>query len=188
MKITDMKGCTALVWLMAMALGGLSAQTQKDDWMTGGTLRVNTARNSSQFEFSPSIGYFLIDALAIGARLAIQSEKLGNNRVNDFGFGPYARYFFGSNKVMPFFEGNAEFSNRTYQTGSVSSKEQAFSVFGGGGISVFLNESVALEGILGYKNTRMKNQSGYGGLNLRIGFQVYLSRGQVEGVRSNLSL
>ena len=166
----------ALASLVVLIFGELSAQTRQDDWMTGGSLRVNTARNNSQFEFSPSVGYFLINALAIGARMAVQSEKLGNNRVNDFGFGPYARYFFGSNKVMPFFEGNAEFSNRKYQTGSVSSKEQAFSVFGGGGISVFLNESVALEGVLGYKNTRMKNQSGYGGLNLRIGFQVYISR------------
>jgi hypothetical protein len=188
MKFTEMKGCTALLWMLAMTLGGLSAQTQKDDWMTGGTLRVNTARNSSQFEFSPSIGYFLIDELAIGARLSVQTEKLGSTKVNDFGFGPYARYFFGSNKVMPFFEGNFEFSNRNYQTGGLSTKDQAFSVFGGGGVSVFLNESVALEGILGYKNTRMKNQDGYGGLNLRVGFQIYLSRGQVESVRSNLSL
>lgn len=183
-----MKGYTTLVWLLVMAIGGLSAQTKKDDWMTGGSLRVNTAKNSSQFEFSPSVGYFLIDDLAIGARLSVQSEKLGNNLVNDFGFGPYARYFFGSKKVMPFFEGNFELSNRKYQTGAVSTKEQAFSVFGGGGVSIFLNESVALEGILGYKNTRMKNQDGYGGLNLRVGFQIYLSRGQVENVRSNLSL
>lgn len=166
----------------------LSAQTNQDDWMVGGNLRVNTARNSSQFEFSPSVGYFLMDGLAIGARLSYETEKLGTNRVKGVGFGPFARYYFGSEKLLPFFEGAFDFSNRKYETGSLTTTEQAFSVFGGGGVAVFLNENVALEGVFGYRNTRVKNQSGNGGLNLRVGFQIYLNRGQVEGVRSKLSL
>lgn len=166
----------------------LSAQTSQDDWMVGGNLRVNTARNSSQFEFSPSVGYFMMDGLAIGARLSYETEKLGTNRVKGLGFGPFARYYFGSEKLLPFFEGAFDFSNRKYETGSLTTTEQAFSVFGGGGVAVFLNENVALEGIFGYRNTRVKNQSGNGGLNLRVGFQIYLNRGQVEGVRSKLSL
>jgi hypothetical protein len=171
-----------------LLLGSLNAQTSQDDWMVGGNLRVNTARNSSQFEFSPSVGYFMMDDLVIGARLSYETEKLGTNRVKGLGFGPFARYYFGSEKLLPFFEGAFDFSNRKYETGNLSTTEQAFSVFGGGGLAIFLNENVALEGIFGYRNTRVKNQSGNGGLNLRVGFQIYLNRNQVEGVRSKLAL
>jgi hypothetical protein len=171
-----------------MFICSLHSQTRQDDWMLGGNLRVNTARNSSQFEFSPSVGYFLLEGLAIGARMSVENEKLGTNRVKGLGFGPFARYYFGSEKLLPFFEGAFDFSNRKYETGSLATTEQAFSIFGGGGVAIFLNESVALEGIFGYRNTRVKNQSGNGGLNLRVGFQIYLNRGQVEGVRSKLSL
>lgn len=156
--------------------------------MAGGNLRINTAKNNSQFEFSPSIGYFLIDGLAMGARLSYQMEKLGSSSVSGLGFGPFARYYFGNDKFFPFFEGTFDLSNRKYKTGTVTTTEQAFSVFGGGGLAIFLNENVALEGILGFRNSRVKNQSGNGGLNLRVGFQVYLNKGQVEGVRSKLAL
>lgn len=156
--------------------------------MAGGNLRINTAKNNAQFEFSPSIGYFLMDGLAMGARLSYQMEKLGSNSVSGLGFGPFARYYFGSEKFFPFFEGAFDLSNRKYKTGTLTTTEQAFSLFGGGGLAIFLNENVALEGMLGYRNSRVKNQSGNGGLNLRIGFQVYLNRGQVERVRSKLSL
>jgi outer membrane protein len=183
-----MKKVSSVLIAIFLFSGWLSAQISKDDWMAGGNLRINTAKNNSQFEFSPSIGYFLMDGLAMGARLSYQMEKLGSNSVSGLGFGPFARYYFGSEKFFPFFEGAFDLSNRKYKTGTLTTTEQAFSLFGGGGLAIFLNENVALEGMLGYRNSRVKNQSGNGGLNLRIGFQVYLNRGQVERVRSKLSL
>jgi hypothetical protein len=183
-----MKKVSSVLIAIFFFSGWLSAQISKDDWMAGGNLRINTAKNNSQFEFSPSIGYFLMDGLAMGARLSYQMEKLGSNSVSGLGFGPFARYYFGSEKFFPFFEGAFDLSNRKYKTGTLTTTEQAFSLFGGGGLAIFLNENVALEGMLGYRNSRVKNQSGNGGLNLRIGFQVYLNRGQVERVRSKLAL
>jgi hypothetical protein len=183
-----MKKVSSVLIAIFLFSGWLSAQISKDDWMAGGNLRINTAKNNSQFEFSPSIGYFLMDGLAMGARLSYQMEKLGSNSVSGLGFGPFARYYFGSEKFFPFFEGAFDLSNRKYKTGTLTTTEQAFSLFGGGGLAIFLNENVALEGMLGYRNSRVKNQSGNGGLNLRIGFQVYLNRGQVERVRSKLAL
>lgn len=183
-----MKKVSSVLIALFLFSGWLSAQISKDDWMAGGNLRINTAKNNAQFEFSPSLGYFLLDGLAMGARLSYQMEKLGSNSVSGLGFGPFARYYFGSEKFFPFFEGAFDLSNRKYKTGTVTTTEQAFSVFGGGGLAIFLNENVALEGMLGYRNSRVKNQTGSGGLNLRIGFQVYLNRGQVEGVRSKLAL
>jgi outer membrane protein len=183
-----MKKITTVLIALFMFSEWLSAQINKDDWMTGGNLRINTAKNNSQFEFSPSIGYFLIDGLAMGARLSYQMEKLGSNSVSGLGFGPFARYYFGNEKLFPFFEGAFDLSNRKYKTGTQTTTEQAFSVFGGGGLAIFLNENVALEGMLGFRNSRVKNQSGNGGLNLRVGFQVYLNRRQVDGVRSKLAL
>lgn len=45
-----------------------------------------------------------------------------------------------------------------------SSTESAIGFFIGGGVALFLNDNVALETIMRYKNTKVENKSGTGGL------------------------
>ena len=52
-----------------------------------------------------------------------------------------------------------------------------------GGVAVFINDNVSIEVLAGYSRTKYKDFEASGGFNLGIGFQVYLSKRQVENVR-----
>jgi hypothetical protein len=62
------------------------------------------------------------------------------------------------------------------KTSVESTTESAIGFFIGGGVALFISDNVALETIMGYQNTKIENQPGRGGFNMRIGFQVYISR------------
>ena len=49
---------------------------------------------------------------------------------------------------------------------------------------IFINENVSIELLAGYSHTKYKDFEGSGGFNLGIGFQVYLSKKQVDDMRS----
>lgn len=168
-------------------ISNADAQTGKGDWLIGGILELNTAKNSSTFEFSPNAGYFIIDNLAIGAKLIYSYDKLGDLKINSFGVGPFVRYYFTESNIKPFFAGDFDFQNQKISTGFGSSTENAFNYFLGGGAAIFINENVAVEGLIGYRHTKVKEEEGNGGLNLRVGFQVYINHGQVNNMKSKLT-
>lgn len=171
-----------------MLLSGESfAQTQKGDWLVGGLLQLNTAKNSTSFEFSPNAGYFVLDNFAVGARLVTAYEQLGDLNITSFGFGPFARYYFSEKKIKPFFAADFDFQNQKFKTDLGSVTENAFNYFLGGGVAFFINDNVAVEGLLGYRHTKVKEEEGNGGLNFRVGFQVYINRHQAQSVKSSLS-
>jgi hypothetical protein len=169
------------------ALGNRAeAQTQKGDWLVGGLLDLNTAKNSTTFEFSPNVGYFILENLAIGGTLVYSYDKLGDLKVTSFGIGPFMRYYFGDTKIRPFFAGDMTFEKQKFTTTAGSSTEDAFNWFLGGGAAFFINENVAVDGLLGYGHSKVSDEDGSGGLRLRVGFQVYINRNQAESVRSTL--
>ncbi len=167
--------------------GDVSAQTEKGDWLVGGLLDLNTAKNSTTFNFSPNAGYFLANNLAIGGNLVFAYDKLGDLKVTTFGIGPFVRYYFTDDKVRPFFAGDMAFEKRKIEQAAGSNTEDAFSWFLGGGAAFFINENVAVDGLLGYAHSKVSDEDGSGGLRLRVGFQVYINRSQVQSVRSSLS-
>lgn len=171
----------------SLYVGTVSAQTEKGDWLVGGILDLNTAKNSTTFNFSPNAGYFIVNNLAIGGNLVFAYDKLGDTRVNTFGIGPFVRYYFTDEKVRPFFAGDMTFERLKFETSQGSSTEDAFSWFLGGGAAFFINENVAVDGIIGYAHSKVSDEDGSGGLRLRVGFQVYINRSQVQSVRSSLS-
>jgi opacity protein-like surface antigen len=176
----------ACIFFCVCILHRSEAQTEKGDWLIGGLLELNTAKNNSTFEFSPNAGYFFIDNLAIGAKLIFSYDKLGDLKVNSFGVGPFVRYYFGETNIKPFFAGDFDFQNQKITTSLGSNTENAFNYFLGGGAAFFINENVAVDVILGYRHTKVKEEEGNGGLNLRVGFQVYINHGQVNSVKSKL--
>ena len=165
----------------------VSAQTEKGDWLVGGLLELNTARNNTTIEFSPNAGYFFMKNLAIGAKLLVAYEELGNLDITSVGAGPFVRYYFSEGKIKPFFSGDIDYQNRKLKTGQGSSTENAFNYFLGGGAAFFINNNVAVEGLLGYNHIMVKGESGNGGLNFKVGFQVYINKNQVQGVKSTFT-
>lgn len=167
----------ALVTIAAAA----SAQTEQGNFLVGGNLELNTGKNDTRVTVSPSAGYFFIDNFAAGANVSLNVSKLGDIKSTGVAAGPFARYYFGTMNVRPFAHADLGFtSSKTKLSANNSRTETGSNYFLGGGLAAFINRNVAIEGLAGYRHTALKDEEGSGGFNLRIGFQVYLSKRQVE--------
>lgn len=161
-----------------------NAQTEKGDWMVGGSFRLNTSDNSTEIALTPDAGIFIINNLALGGNLGFVYSKSGDAKVTSFGIGPFVRYYFTNAKVRPILQGNLNFlSQKTEISGLPSTTNNVTSYFLGGGAAIFISDQVSIDGLMGYANSKIKNSSGNGGFALNIGFQIYLLRNQVDDLR-----
>lgn len=127
--------------------------------MLGGTVEFSSRSHqsgslsdASGFTFAPSFGYFIVDNLAAGAVITLESSRLGTGAAktvnSSFGFGPFVRYYkFTSNEKFAFF-GNADltFSTGKYDppSGNVTHRNGIrFAV--SPGAAYFINEHWAME-------------------------------------------
>ena len=169
-----------LVLMLCMSLGISFAQTDKGDWMVGGMIDLNTGKNSTHIGFTPNAGTFLFQNFAVGGNILLDYLKSGDTRVTEFGLGPFARYYFTQHKARPLVHANVNYLSSKVKAPGFTSTNTGTNLFLGGGIAYFINQNVSLEGLLGYSNTKYKDFEGSGGLNISIGFQVYLSKREVE--------
>ncbi|MEJ7737382.1 MAG: outer membrane beta-barrel protein [Chitinophagaceae bacterium] len=161
-----------------------TAQTEQGNWLVGGNIELNTAKDDTRINFSPSAGYFFANNFAAGALVSLDYVKLVNSKTTTFGIGPFARYYFGTTNIRPFAAADINFTSSKVKTSTTSSSLNGTKWFLGAGLAGFINRNVAIEGTAGYKHTAIKDQDGTGGFNLRIGFQVYLSSAQVESIKT----
>ncbi len=175
-----------LICFLSFAITAGFAQTDKGDWMIGGGLQLNTSKSKTTFILNPNIGWFIMNDLALGAQMFYSYVKLGDQRTNSFGAGPYARYYFLKKNVRPFAHADFDFETGRVKLSSGESTENAFNFFLGAGVAFFINQNVAVETLAGYKHTNVKNESGNGGFAFKLGFQVYINRNQAEQARSTI--
>jgi hypothetical protein len=133
----------------------------------------------SEVTFSPKVGLFVTDALALGVDFAINS-RVNKNKDNgvrstssSFTLGGFGRYYFPSNI---FLEGALGFGS---QSTNSNPKANIFTYSLGAGYPIFFNKNVALEPMILYKgvtNTRasddrykIKDTK----LQVGVGLQVY---------------
>jgi outer membrane protein len=149
----------------------------------------NSTLQSKSFdiEFGPTVGYFVIDNLAIGANLRIETSKT-TDEIDDseststgLSFGPFARYYFG-----PIFgqlgvsvgTQKSEFKDGNFTT------EGKFGTLGlglGVGYAAMISDNVAIEPTLSYATTSLKPNEGDGkftvsGISFGVGIAVYLGK------------
>lgn len=178
--------CTFLLAFLAFGLAA-SAQTERGSWLVGGNVELNTAKNTTVVGFTPMAGYFLINNLAVGANIDYDYRKSADGKQTAFGIGPFARYYLGTMNIRPFAHANVNFTSTNTKVGTqASSTATGSDLFLGGGLAGFINRNVALEGLIGYTSNTIANQGSYGGFGLKIGFQVYLSRYQVESLKTGM--
>jgi len=151
-----------LVILMAAAfITTLSAQTDKGTILLGGSMAYTTSDGNGSFVASPNVGYFVIDnGVVIGKLTTIIQEGS-----TSWAVGPTVRlYFLESN-----------FGSMLGQIGlNVGGGTDSKTSIGweiGGGYAIFLNESIAIEGLANYTRTGDK-----GIFTIGIGFQIHYSR------------
>lgn len=160
-----------------------NAQTEKQDWMIGGGLRLNTSDNNTQIAFEPNAGIFVIKNLAVGGNILLDYSKAGDNKVTSFGIGPFVRYYFTNANVRPLLHANLNYLSSKVKTPVITSTNNGINFFLGGGAAIFISDQVSLDILLGYDHTKFKDFDGSGGFALTIGFQVYLLKHQVDRLR-----
>jgi hypothetical protein len=173
--------------ILALVLSGIfisvNAQTDKGDWIVGGRVDLNTADNNTHIGFTPNAATFVAHNFAVGGDLTLDYTKGGSTKITNFGIGPMARYYFTNAMARPLLQASFGFISTKVSDPGFSSTNSGFNIFLGGGAAVFINDNVALEILMGYAHTKYKDFNGSGGFNLGIGFQVYLSKGQMNKVR-----
>src|SRR5574338_410100 len=177
-----MKKYIAMILLTGIA--GLSkAQTSKGDWMVGGTVGLNTNNNNTQIAFTPTAGAFVINNLAVGGEFLLDYTKTGNNKVTNFGFGPFVRYYFTNADVRPIVQGDLGYISQHIKSGLGSSTNNGSHYFLGGGAAIFISNQVSLDILMGYDHYKYSDFDGTGGFKLGVGFQVYLLKRQMDRIR-----
>lgn len=184
---------TAILFSIAFKV---NAQTEKGKVFLGGDTKMNfTSQNekwkyngekgdggtTSVLEFSPQIGFTIIDRLVLGAEVPVthisyKGESGFKSSSTSYGFAPFVRYYFNSsNNVKPFLHGKAGL-------GSLNEDDDdsvgMFMYEMAGGIAVFLNEKIALDIDVGYSSTSYSwdsdFKSTYSGIGAGIGISAFL--------------
>ena len=159
------------------------AQTEKGDWLVGGNITLNTAKNNTAIGLTPNAGMFILNNLAFGGNFSIVYTNQGSAKTTNFGIGPFARYYFSTAAVRPFLQASAGFLSTKVTADSASSSTNGLNYFLGVGAAYFINENISIEAVAGYDHTKYKDFDGTSGFLLKIGFQVYLNQRQVQNVR-----
>lgn len=174
---------TILIMMLAAFTAPAWAQTEKGDWLVGGSFNLNTSDNNTRISLTPNAAAFVIKNLAVGANVTLSYTKEGLIKTTAFGLGPYVRYYFTSANVRPIVQGNFNFISSKTKVNNTSSTNNGTNYFLGGGAAIFLSSHVSLDAVLGYDHTKYNSLPGGGGFAMNIGFQVYLHKRQVERLR-----
>lgn len=181
-----MKKITLFVLSSLFVSAAAFAQTNKGDWMVGGSMTVNTTKNNSDFTLVPSAGYFFVNNFVGGAQATLSFGKTGDTRSSAIGIGPFARYYFGFNnsQFKPLLHADFNVISDRDKTNGVTTTNTITSFFLGAGAAYFINNNVALEGVAGYNSSKFENNDANGGFRFRIGFQIHLLGSEVKSDRN----
>lgn len=128
-----------------------------------GSSKLGDAK-SSEFTFSPAVGYFVSENIALGARLNVMSgkEEFGGaeDKMSGFGAEVFGRYYWTpASKFSVFGEAAVGFGTfKEEPAGGSETKVNAFGINAGVGVSYFLNSNWAIEAGwagLGYNSAKV---------------------------------
>jgi hypothetical protein len=168
--------------LITASFYSLQAQTDKGDWMVGGSFLINTTKRVSEFQFNPTVGHFFLKGFAAGSEMLISFTKEAEERTTSLGIGPFARYYFELKEPQfkPFVHTSFGVNSTRKKTDGQDANRVTYTSFvlGAGG-AYFINDNVAIDGMAGYSYAKVENTEGSGGFIFRIGFQVHLLGSEV---------
>ena len=126
--------------------------------------------NSTNFNISPNIGYFIIDGLMIGAKIDFTYIRDKTNFIesttNSILAGPTVRYYFLKNKIRPFITGTYTYSffkigsTNLVEDGDIDDfKQRIQNLDLGIGTSFFFSKNISLDIVLSYSKIFSENLS-----------------------------
>mgnify|MGYP003582070815 CR=1 FL=1 len=139
----------------------------------------------NKFSIAPSVGYFVIDNLAVGLSASYQTEKYkeGSDNWDDpisvYMVGPFVTYIFPlQGMVKPFIGGIGGIAGASY--GPDDEDKQSGVIYGGNaGVALFLNKNISLDLGGQYIKSNFRNngdnkyQSKSGNFAATVGFSLF---------------
>lgn len=201
-----------LVFLCSLlALSTKSQTTEKGRFLIGGESNLNFSSMTYEMEydgeseelgkittlsFSPHVGYFVIDNLAIGVTFPLSYAKEKDEDKSEYinktiQFAPFIKFYIGKGIVKPYLKGaigiGKSFSSYNDPVNDESEKRtaKATSYNLGAGVGIFINKTISIDLELNYTHTKLDpedDDSFYGmdinqitkGVNFGVGFIVLL--------------
>lgn len=170
-----------------LAGGNISASFDKQKSEVGST--STDVGNFTQISFSPKFGYFIVDGMAAGLSINLSNSKFKadasdfESTNNSITLGPFFRYYHDSGLFGHAEVGFGSLKNESSSGGTtVESKFGLFSWMLGPGYAMFLNENVAIEGMVGFqsqsqtlKDSDPEQKDILLGPVINFGFQVFIN-------------
>jgi hypothetical protein len=168
------------------------SQINKGQFLVGGNISFESVRYDERnvvlykdrtFLVSPNIGYFFIPKLAGGLRLNCFFYKQTTSvfTETDISLSPFLRYYLLSQKQKFNVLVDASYFHSRSKTRFINNPTPAIGRTNGYNVSVgpsiFLNEHIALEFLVGYKHTKGKDLDNKTiTVNTALGLQVHLGK------------
>lgn len=195
-----------LLLVGAMALfGAMNAQTEKGSWVVGGSTSLgfnsvttkfkagsqsSTSPSVNTFTFTPSVGYFIQDNMALGvdAGFVSISQKEGDYKssASTVSLMPTFTYYFKSGaNIMPYLGAGLGYAStkttEKYNGGSESETVDGLAWKAKGGFVYLINSTVGVDAGLGYSSYTNKETVGgtdykttVGTLGVNLGLSIFL--------------
>ena len=155
-----------LLFTAAIAVLGFTSVNAQDENTTGGfakgdvyasgTVGFSSTKvaefKSNDFTFSPSVGYFINDNIALELNLLVgSSEDFSDDKTSTFGGGLGATYFFTPSSQFSFTlgAGVAYASIKEEPNGQEEAKANAFSFAVAPGLNYFVSDCIGLRASIG---------------------------------------
>lgn len=191
-----------LFLIAAVAVSGLvSAQTENGKLMFSGrftNLGFSSANSKSEYsgvelgeakttnlQFNPSFGYFVIDNLYVGLSSQIGSTKItvgeDETRSSNLSLLPTVGYYFPvKGNVKPYVQGAVGFASQNEKSGNIELKYSGLGYGAGAGVAYFFNKNVSIDLGLNYSASNLSNSEDKdakiksGGFSASVGFGIFL--------------
>lgn len=187
----------SLIIAFVMVCTFAQAQTQQGKFLISGSTDLTATFSKTKFEYdgeelgsgrttniqlSVDWGYFFAENVALGISTGIDytEDKESSQKQTTTAFGPFARLYVGSSKVKPYFQGMAGLASSKIKGGTNDTSLSGLAYDFGIGASIFLNEKVAIDGLLSYGGTSLKYSENskaklkMSGVSISFGFSLCL--------------
>lgn len=171
-----------LLFAGLFSTAALFAQLQKGTVLLGGNVGFNNVSadgvSTTVINLSPQALFFTSNRFAVGGLVGVAVQTGNGFDATSISIGPAVRFYFNDS-------GNSRFFGQ-FDLGFQSVSSQGFSteagVIGLGiGADFFLNDRVAIEGVLGYRRAEVfEGGGGFNQIGLNFGVAAFIGRGGGE--------
>ncbi len=137
--------------------------------------------NYSSYSISPTIGYFLVDHLVVGAGVNFSGFKATGSSPSEFpseseskgrgiSFAPFVRYYFNTGRIKPYLGGSVGFgSNKSRNESTIiingvanfaenERKQRSMEYTSKGGVAIFLTKNISVDTGVQYNNSTFNSE------------------------------